>query len=135
MSHLSIDLQSNFSSFFTVTSKSDSLQNFHDCTAHIRRKHEISHAQAGRYVEKLDTDVPLPPSAVGHYKIRVKVKSLPPLVSSTTTDEPPLDTSQGLSSLLVDDIQEFGEEMPSPNEEMMIIEEDNDDDDDDDDDA
>ncbi|CAF0790008.1 unnamed protein product [Adineta steineri] len=53
-------------------------KNFHDCTAHIRRKHEISHAQAGRYVGKLDTDVPYPPSATGHYKIRLKVKSLPP---------------------------------------------------------
>lgn len=61
------------------------IQNFHDCTAHIRRKHEISHVQAGRYVEKLDTDVPLPPSATGHYKIRVKVKSLPPPPPTTTT--------------------------------------------------
>lgn len=52
-------------------------KNFHDCTAHIRKKHEISHAQAGRYVEKLDTDAPLPPSATGNYKFRVKVKSLP----------------------------------------------------------
>lgn len=51
-------------------------QNFHDCTAHIRKKHEISHVQAGRYVDKLDTDVPLPPSATGHYKIRVKSKSI-----------------------------------------------------------
>lgn len=57
--------------------KSDHLfQNFHDCTAHIRKKHEISHVQAGRYVDKLDTDVPLPPSATGHYKIRVKSKSI-----------------------------------------------------------
>ncbi|CAF0893896.1 unnamed protein product [Rotaria sordida] len=53
-------------------------KNFHDCTAHIRKKHEISHAQAGRFVEKLDADVPLPPSATGNYKFRVKVKSLPP---------------------------------------------------------
>jgi hypothetical protein len=53
-------------------------KNFHDCTAHIRKKHEISHAQAGRYVEKLDTDAPLPPSATGNYKFRVKGKSLPP---------------------------------------------------------
>ncbi|CAF1006084.1 unnamed protein product [Adineta ricciae] len=53
-------------------------KNFHDCTAHIRKKHEISHAQAGQYVEKLDTDAPLPPSATGNYKFRVKVKSLPP---------------------------------------------------------
>ena len=52
------------------------LQNFHDCTAHIRKKHEISHVQAGRYVDKLDTDVPLPPSATGHYKVRAKTKSL-----------------------------------------------------------
>lgn len=125
MSHLSIDLQSNVS-IFAVSSTKESLQNFHDCTAHIRRKHEISHAQAGRYVEKLDTDVPLPPSAVGYYKIRVKVKSLPP--GPTTTDDEPLDTSNGLASLLIDDIQEFGEEMPSPNEEMIMIEEDDDDD-------
>ncbi|UJR30461.1 hypothetical protein I4U23_017994 [Adineta vaga] len=63
-------------------------KNFHDCTAHIRKKHEISHAQAGQYVEKLDTDAPLPPSATGNYKFRVKVKSLPPqhhLINSTTT--------------------------------------------------
>ncbi|CAF1019366.1 unnamed protein product [Adineta ricciae] len=60
-------------------------KNFHDCTAHIRRKHEISHAQAGRYVGKLDTDVPLPPSATGHYKIRLKVKSLPPQAPTTAT--------------------------------------------------
>ncbi|CAF1019356.1 unnamed protein product [Adineta steineri] len=53
-------------------------KNFHDCTAHIRKKHEISHAQAGRYVEKLDTDATLPPSATGNYKFRVKGKSLPP---------------------------------------------------------
>ena len=32
----------------------------------------------GRYVEKLDTDAPLPPSASGNYKFRVKGKSLPP---------------------------------------------------------
>ncbi|UJR16055.1 hypothetical protein I4U23_002968 [Adineta vaga] len=62
-------------------------KNFHDCTAHIRRKHEISHAQAGRYVAKLDTDVPLPPSATGHYKIRLKVKSLPPQPPPITTVE------------------------------------------------
>lgn len=60
------------------------VQNFHDCTAHIRRKHEISHAQAGRYVGKLDTDAPLPPSATGHYRIRLKVKSLPPPPATTT---------------------------------------------------
>ncbi|CAF2939177.1 unnamed protein product [Rotaria sp. Silwood2] len=53
-------------------------KNFHDCTAHIRKKHEISHSQAGRFVDKLDADVPLPPSATGNYKFRVKVKSLPP---------------------------------------------------------
>ena len=28
--------------------------------------------------KKLDTDAPLPPSATGNYKFRVKVKSLPP---------------------------------------------------------
>lgn len=61
------------------------MQNFHDCTAHIRRKHEITHAQAGRYVGKLDTDAPLPPSATGHYKIRLKVKSLPPQPAAPTT--------------------------------------------------
>ncbi|CAF0737508.1 unnamed protein product [Didymodactylos carnosus] len=31
-------------------------KNFHDCTAHIRKKHEITHAQAGRYVKKLQSD-------------------------------------------------------------------------------
>lgn len=29
-------------------------------------------------MEKLDTDAPLPPSATGNYKFRMKVKSLPP---------------------------------------------------------
>ncbi len=64
--------------FFFFSISKNFLQNFHDCTAHIRKKHEISHAQAGRFVEKLDADVPLPPSATGNYKFRVKVKSLPP---------------------------------------------------------
>lgn len=66
-----------------------SVQNFHDCTAHIRKKHEIGHVQAGRYVDKLDSDVPLPPSATGHYKVRAKSKSLvgpneTPFLTSTT---------------------------------------------------
>lgn len=120
----------------------------------------------------MDDGVPLPPSATGAYKIRVKVKSLPPLASgtmTTTSDEQPriyrckycpftshwpkdvarheqhkhanyssfeqdepLDTSNGLSSLLIDEIHDFGEEIASPNDEMILIEEDNDDDDDDD---
>ncbi|CAF4496241.1 unnamed protein product [Rotaria sp. Silwood1] len=60
-------------------------KNFHDCTAHIRKKHEISHAQAGRFVDKLDADIPLPPSATGNYKFRVKVKSLPPQQTNSTS--------------------------------------------------
>ncbi|CAF0843893.1 unnamed protein product [Rotaria sp. Silwood1] len=160
-------------------------KNFHDCTAHIRRKHEISHAQAGRYVGKLDTNVPLPPSATGHYKIRLKVKSLPsqlpppPPPTTTTTVENFTKTYQckycsyttswlkdisqheiqshrtysshteedvihnnnnnnnnndddnGLSALLIDNVQSYGEVLPNGNDEMIMIEEDIDDDEDD----
>ncbi|CAF1630392.1 unnamed protein product [Rotaria magnacalcarata] len=60
-------------------------KNFHDCTAHIRKKHEIDHALAGRYVEKLDEDIPLPPSATGNYKFRIKGKSLPPPQQANST--------------------------------------------------
>lgn len=45
----------------------------------------MSHAQAGRYVEKLDVEISSPPSPNGHQKIRLKVKSLPPLLPSTAT--------------------------------------------------
>lgn len=145
-------------------------QNFHDCTAHIRRKHEISHAQAGRYVGKLDTDVPLPPSATGHYKIRLKVKSLPPPppapittvenftktyqckycsyttpwfkdisrherqrhqnYSSYVPEDTTHNNNNGLSELLIDNVQSYGEILPNQNDEIIMIEEDVDDDED-----
>ncbi|CAF3340871.1 unnamed protein product [Rotaria socialis] len=156
-------------------------KNFHDCTAHIRRKHEINHIQAGRYVGKLDTNVSLPPSATGHYKIRLKVKSLPPPpppkttidnftktyqckycsyttpwlkhisqhemqlhknYSSFTQDDVihnnnnnnnnnSIDNDNGLSALLIDNVQSYGEVLPNGNDEMIVIEEDIDDDEDD----
>lgn len=51
--------------------------------------------------------------------------------SSFNYQNEPVDTSSGLSALLIDNIQELGEELPSSNDEMMLIEEDNDDDEDD----
>ncbi len=128
----------------------------------------MSHAQAGRYVGKLDTDVPLPPSATGHYKIRLKVKSLPPQPPPSTTVENFTKTYQckycsyttvwlkdmsrheqqkhpnytsydseemmhnnGLSELLIDNVQSYGEVIPNHNDEIIMIEEDIDDDEDD----
>ena len=121
--------------------------------------------QAGRYVEKLDTDVPLPPSATGHYKIRVKVKSLPPPATTATSDDPSQifqckycsytshrsadviwhedqthrrysqdehdEDIEPAHEPMIDEIQSFGEEVPSQHEEMMMIEEDIDEDEDD----
>lgn len=133
----------------------------------------MSHAQAGRYVQKLDADVHSANSTNGQNKIRLKVKSLPSLIPTTPAPttmsningdhsrmyqckycpfssrwpkeveqheerqhvnyspfEPgeALDTSNGLSALMIDDVQELGERIDSPQEEMMIIEEDHDDD-------
>ncbi|CAF5194108.1 unnamed protein product, partial [Rotaria magnacalcarata] len=153
-------------------------KNFHDCTAHIRRKHEISHIQAGRYVGKLDTNVPLPPSATGHYKIRLKVKSLPPPPPPKTTidnftktyqckycsyttpwlkdisqhemqshknyssftqdnvmhnnnNNNSIDNDNGLSALLIDNVQSYGEVLPNGSNDTIMIEDDIDDDEDD----
>jgi hypothetical protein len=121
-------------------------------------------------VGKLDTDVPLPPSATGHYKIRLKVKSLPPPPPPITTVEnftkthqckycsyttPWLsdiarherqrhrnysssyvqedvnhDPNNGLSELMIDNVQSYGEVIPNHNDEIIMIEEDIDDDED-----